>query len=590
MNKDWALFDWSTVGLELDNRAKFYSTSGKLISESASEGVIFFQQLQQRIFVDEPKINSWESIFEPLIWKLIKEQNILWLCLGHFTGDRSNSKRRWLYYFSEDLSYEISDTCEEKLENIARAFRAMSFNVSYKIKADDCLLMTSRFLEMISEINSKDHIRYPSHGASLILSLNESPVDWKDKIASLDYFIIASLQELYAEILKDTKRHELLREAANNQVIKQFITESFNTKKQLVEFYWQNEIKRIEDEMWVDQYAQKLKSIFSGKNIDIYKYIETLKTDKLRIIEDPEFHRKIATYAAFAFDVSPKTGGIITVPAWLPSEGTSGRSGAIIMYTKHGYQISQQDLMGFTSAFRLGCVNIPIEATRLTAIKGSLHHIPKTFAAGIGHISKWHKEGKIPYIPSEFMIATWNIYQATQDPINMPRWEFLERILLEKGFNEYILNYLFINVAEKLGFNKLRAKKVYVTNDFFPTFRVNILDVSGNANKFLKEDTVASLIVLIAVLLTEAWEHTAYYSFKIKENKEIIITVSNQEILIENPCDYVYQSNRLLSANSNQSIEISSLELHSKCDVNGPDMESIKKGKWLRTIKRRKDD
>ncbi|MDZ4786489.1 MAG: hypothetical protein SGJ02_10475, partial [bacterium] len=160
MNKDWALFDWSTVGLELDNRAKFYSTSGKLISESASEGVIFFQQLQQRIFVDEPKINSWESIFEPLIWKLIKEQNILWLCLGHFTGDRSNSKRRWLYYFSEDLSYEISDTCEEKLENIARAFRAMSFNVSYKIKADDCLLMTSRFLEMISEINSKDHIRY----------------------------------------------------------------------------------------------------------------------------------------------------------------------------------------------------------------------------------------------------------------------------------------------------------------------------------------------------------------------------------------------------------------------------------------------
>ena len=169
MDRDWAATDWATLGLELDHRAKSYSISGKLISESANEGVILFQSLKKKI-LDSGKVTSWESIFEPLVWKLLKENNVLWVCLGHFTGDRSNSKRRWLYYFSKDLSY-TDQNCQEQLEDFSRAFRAMSFNANYKEKAGSSLLMTSHFLEILSSRHLKNDSEYSLHGSSLVVSL-----------------------------------------------------------------------------------------------------------------------------------------------------------------------------------------------------------------------------------------------------------------------------------------------------------------------------------------------------------------------------------------------------------------------------------
>lgn len=592
----WAELDWSKMGLELDYRAKIYSMLGAASPESSSEGVVLFEVLQRLVnqASEKPRAGEWEWIFEPLIYKLLAK-HALWVCLGHFTGDRKNPKRRWLYFLSKDLSYNYSLPGEENskgLASFARALRHFSFNASYADLAEKTILVTSKLLELFFPEGPHIDLSYP-YGAPFETALQSEPIDWdsendsrlRKRIFAVDW------RDLYENAAKVKDRHDILRVATDDSKIAELLKPPDSPDKaSLIGFCWKEPADDHASLSSAQAYAEALQNTFSqdfrlnSKHFDPShdeKYFQKL------LQEDPDAHHKIAQYVAWIQDIADESSQVITIPAWLPGEGSTGRSGSIIVCTQLGMELSAVDITGLIPAFRLGCVNVPVEATRKLSQKGALHHIPKIFSSAIDELVKFQSEHnrrncRQPFeIPAGFILAIGSLYELSKDITFRPRWPWIEKELCQEGITENVINYLFDQVATKLGPHKLIAENKFPKINDYPK-----CGVSGSWGCPIRTEEATYLPALLATLMTEAWEHTTRLALDRKPDQsfEIKVTIKTDHIVLDNPCskDTVYRPG------SNQIWDINQLLKYLPMwEVSDPPPDSIKKGRWIRKLWRK---
>ncbi len=610
---DVTKLDWLSIGLELDYRSKYYSMLGTTPDQSHQWGGVLFEKLRRRVENNNKErfAGEWEWIFEPLILKILSKR-ALWVCLGHFAGDRRDPRRDWFYFFSKDLSCNSS--------SLTRALRVFSFNANYGELARNVILPSAQLLESLSPISTRVKPGYP-YGALFVASLQSKPidkgtadivvndrifaVDWQDlfeKAKEKDWreAIKEDSRALFGKAIEKTERYDILRcGRVNDAEDIRRIKRSAASAKEMVSFCWEKNGEKDKFLEYAQIYSKALEGSFPkdltlGDGHYDVRYREHFRTlfDK-----NPSFHRKIAQYVAWIQDVADKSSQLITIPAWLPGEGSTGRSGAIIVCMEHGYELLLDDLIGFSTAFRLGCVNVALESAKGLSRKGAHHYIPKLFTAAIDELLDFQekhnpKPGEINPkclhrfdIPPQFIIAIGTLYELSGDPMDRPRFQRIEKELREKGITRYVIEFLFENVAKILGEIRLATE---LTGDEIleEGQHAELAKPSGswNAKVRLKDAEVTYLPALLGLLLTEAWEHTTRLTIKRNADrplKKVKVSICGDYIVLENPCD----ENTEYREDSNQLWDID--RLRDKLliwHVDKPPQESIKKGRWIRKI------
>jgi hypothetical protein len=612
--REWANFSWNELALELDYRAKLFSMRGASPKRRAPEGLILIDQLIERL--NDPRdydqlleYVEWEWIFEPLVYKLLHSHSLV-VCLGHFAGDRRNPERRWLYYFNKRLSCPLKATFNksnksltESVTAFCRAFRQLSFNASHTQLATDCILLTTQLLEQLTPEGPKIDSTYPYGGPlSLLIKHGENPANqdaatpW-GRLTS-DRILTADWTSFFLQAATSTKdRQEILRRATSDEEIMEFVlnatTGSPSDQLPLVDkFLWEDDDSRNASLSRAEQYKEALEKAFQTP-LQPRPSLEGSGQENFQrfLIAHHGAERRIAQYVAWVQDISEEISQVVTVPAWLPGEGSSGRSGSIILFNQEGKEIQHHELISFVNAFRLGCVNVAIEATEGLARRSALHRIPNMFASAISALVEQQEKhnsvcGSPLEIPPGFLLAVGTLFRVSGDVRTRPRWPWLEKELQENGVTKRLIERLFSEVATKIGAETLSSKGVILFEAKFPT-----LNVIGRweCDGCIGSEEATYLPALIGILLTEAWEHTAAYArepdLPATASREVTVTVKHDSVIIENPCtvDAAYLAR-------NQTWEIDQLlKQLPKWEVLDPQAEAIHKGYWVRTIRRKKD-
>lgn len=377
--------EWQQIGLELDRRVKRYSRAGgELNPGSGHEGVRLFEDLDRLMRNEERNHDSakwsWEWIFEPLVHRLLEEIAV-WVCIGHFTGDRANPVRRWSYFFSEELSWASENSIRP--EQPYTALRALTFNAQYNRKAESSFISTSALLEALPPNMSSGgfqggKIEYP-YGSSLLVSLRGDKF-WENNLSSSGKYLRDSVclcdwRNLYSIAIKNQEsRLDLLRKMISSRVIDEWVGKNLTSRDdKKVPLRWDtiNDSLRINMEGYADEYRQELVSTFPTITPDAIDIESRLRffVDKLGGRE-ADIYEKISRYVGWVQDIAPSSmGGILTIPAWLPGEGLTGRSGSLVIAVKYGQKVSSNDICSIISAFRLGSVNIALDEKNVQGLR-----------------------------------------------------------------------------------------------------------------------------------------------------------------------------------------------------------------------------
>lgn len=384
---------WMRIGLTLDCRAKVYSRVEKPKGRGR-EGLFCFHQFFELEHQDRslPRPGQWEWVFAPLAKELL-EHFCDWLVVGHFVGDSEAPERRWLYGLSERLSLGEPGCATARGRQLAfgRALRCLSLNASFPRFSRGVITLSSALMEQCL-----DGDLLPP-GSFLVETLRSEgdvmPVQLAERPGLNDRYIHIDLSEetlqSEADEEKCTARRRILDSTlpSMDTILDQCDRALTADRLLPLSFLWQDDgLAAVQDA--TDHYGAKLKELFPDQyRLDArrdnwtYPAYQTVLRDAL---SEPGEEARIARYAAWMADVSPDTTAVLTIPAWLPGKGESGRSGALIAALRRGVRVTHAEVLAIVSAFRLGCVNVPVEQARADSSAEAAYRALHT----IGHAQK----------------------------------------------------------------------------------------------------------------------------------------------------------------------------------------------------------
>ena len=605
----WAKAPWYEAGLELDYRAKVYSSLDRTPSATeATQGVVLYNQIPA-LLNNKPVAGQWAWVFAPLISKLLS-QWASWICLGYFIGDTKRAERRWLYFFSENLSYNYEAASSEsaRLSEFARAYRHISYFAKFPDLAGPAILLTSQIMERLT-VNAQHAGSSALTGSFLVANFRtcnpfQSIWDSKHNEEQVARNVLAiDCQRLYGEHEKLGLglRHTILADAVSDADINQIMLQlraTFPELSSILDFI-SSERRQNRFSQASHRYTTQLhRDIPSGEiNTieDAYLDPDQEYRDLLRdLLRRDDAQARLKRYVAWLHDVNPELGGIVTIPAWLPGVGNRGRSGAIIACVRPEISIPLASMMEFAGAFRLGCT--ALATTPMEQRGGVLHHVPKVFAAAMSELEEYRKRHTIEApncplqfeIPEGFLLAVRMMWEYTGDIRNRPRWPRLEQELIKNGFTAQLVDYLFNNVAGKLGIHRLVPARIDPAIDQYAKLLVVSEEDESNplrVGEAVSSDECIFLLILMADLLTEAWEHATRWAVENNcfHNPMVTAYVSRARVILENSCSV----NEELISTSSQKREIRQLvDRIPNWRVQEPDPELVRQGIWRRVVEK----
>jgi hypothetical protein len=363
---------WALIALELDQRAKDYGTFSQERSPFPQDGAFVPLRCLER-WCGEPKpnpklpVDSWNWVFWPLLLCLLhkpagcRAPYIRWACLGKFVGALGNAKRAWTYYLSEEFTDDVS----EGRTRWDRFRRVISFNPRHQDLSKAELLVTPE----LAEIFNKD-ASVPG-GAPMVITFRGEPLQAASLERDLRPYTLFFDWSDYDKPARDHDRHQRLCRTDDSKERPEEVTRFLKFEPDIARDYVKA-LRRIVNVASVPRHFDaELHPVPAGQL-------------SKRLQSDAPFHRRLLHYCGWVTDSDDCIGQVIQMHAWLPGEGTSGRSASIILGLGDR-RFSPGEFLNMVGAFRAGAVSIAAEASEASGEgvgkAAVLHQLTKDIAS-----------------------------------------------------------------------------------------------------------------------------------------------------------------------------------------------------------------